>query len=60
MQDGNHADSDAEMSGIGGDGAQWPGGCLEQQIIDEGSVLIRDMGDGCGQGEDDMIIRDRQ
>lgn len=57
MQDGNHADPDPEMFGVGGDDTECLGRHLKQQIVDSGWVLIRDVGDGCGQGEDDMIVR---
>ena len=60
MQDRNHSDPDPEVSGVGGDDTQCLGGRLKQQIVDEGWVLIRDTGNGGGQGEDDMIVRERQ
>ena len=47
------------MFGIGGDGQQGLGGGLEQQIIDDGLVLIGDIGDGRRQGEHDVVVLDR-
>jgi len=42
--------------GIGGDGAQGLGGDLEEQAINELLVVVADCGDGCRQGEDDVVI----
>jgi hypothetical protein len=54
------ADARAQVLGIGGDGLQHLGGHIEQQAIDGGLVLVRDVGDGRGQREDDVVILDRQ
>ena len=45
---------------VGGDGDQGLGRCLEQQVIDDGLVLVGDIGDGRRQREHDMIVRHRQ
>ena len=56
MKDRNDADLGAEMFGVGGDRAQCRGHCLEQDGVNCGLVLERDLGDRCRQCEDDMEI----
>src|SRR5437868_3977207 len=60
MKDRNDADLGAEMFGVGGDRAQCRGHCLEQDGVNCGLVLERDLGDRCRQCEDDMEIWDGQ
>ncbi|MBB4201131.1 hypothetical protein GGD83_004969 [Rhodoblastus sphagnicola] len=60
MQYGGEADAGAEMFGIGGDGRQRLGRRLEQQIVDGGLVLERDLRDRGRHGEDDVEIGNRQ
>ena len=57
MEHGGDADSGAEMLWIGGDGDQRLGGCLEQDVVDHGLVLIGDVGDCRRQREDDVEVR---
>ena len=45
MQHGGEPDAGAEVLGVGGDGDQGLGGGFEQQVIDDGLVLIGDVGD---------------
>ena len=44
------------MFGVGGDGDQRLGADLEQDVVDHRLVLIGDVGDRLGQGEDDVEI----
>ena len=60
VEHGSQADTGAEMSGVGGDGDQGLGGGLEQDAVDHRLVLVGDVGDRSGQGEDDMIVFHRQ
>ena len=60
MKDRNDADLGAKMLGVGGDGAQRLGRCLEQDGVDRGLVLECDLGDGHRKREDEMEIRYRQ
>jgi hypothetical protein len=60
VKDRNDADLSAEMFGVGGDRAQCRGHCLEQDGVNCGLVLERDLGDGRWQREDDMKIWDGQ
>ena len=48
------------MLWIGGDRDQCLGGLLEQEIVDDGFVGERQDADGGRQGEDDVIIGNRQ
>ena len=57
---GGEPDAGAEVLGVGCDGDQGLGGGFEQQAIDDGLVLIGDVGDWCRQTEDDVEIRHRQ
>ena len=60
VEDGGQADARAQMLRIGGDGDQRLGGGPEQEVVDGGLVLERDRADRRRQGEDDVIIGDRQ
>src|SRR5208283_5039042 len=60
MEDGGEADARAEMLGVGGDGGQGLGGGPEQEVVDGGLVLERDRADRRRQGEDDVIVGNRQ
>ena len=57
VQHGEEADLCAEMIGIGGDGAQRLGRRAEQDVVDHGLVLERDVGDLGRHGEHDVEIR---
>jgi hypothetical protein len=48
------------MFGIGGDGDEGLGGGPEQEVVDGGLVLERQGADRRRQGEDDVVIGDRQ
>src|SRR5260370_13949361 len=54
------ADARAEMLRVGGDGGQRLGGRLEQKIVYGGLILERDGADRGRQGEDDVIVGNRQ
>ena len=60
MEDGGEADAGAQMLRVGGDGGQRFGGGPEQEVVDGGLVLERDGADRRRQGEDDVIIGNRQ
>ena len=60
VEDGGQADARAQMLRIGGDGGQRLGGGPEQEVVDGGLVLERDGADRSRQGEDDVIVGDRQ
>ena len=60
MQHGDEADLSAQVLGIHGDGAQGLGSGAEQDVVDDGLVLIGDGGDLLRQGEDDVEVFDRQ
>ena len=60
VEHGGEADARAQMLRVGGDGGQRLGCGLEQQIVDDGLVLERDRADRRRQGEDDVIIGNRQ
>ena len=60
VQHGGEADARAEMFRVGGDRDQRLGGGPEQEVVDGGLVLERDRADRRRQGEDDVIIGDRQ
>ncbi len=60
VQDQRGADARAQVLGIGGDGLQDLGRHIEQQPIDRGLVLQRDVCDRCRQREDHVEILDRQ
>jgi len=50
----------SKVFGIGGDHKQRLGGPAEQEVVDDGLVLVGDRGDLGRQREDDMEIADRQ
>ena len=56
MEHGGEPDAGAEVLGVGRDRDQGLGGGFEQQLINDRLVLIRDVRDRSGQGEDDMKI----
>ena len=60
VEHGGEADARAQMLRIGGDGSQRLGGGPEQQVVDGGLVLERDRADRRRQGEDDVVIGNRQ
>jgi len=60
MEHGGDADAGAEMLGIGGDGEHGLGRGPEQQIVDNGLVVIGDVGDLGRQGEDEVEVADGQ
>ena len=60
MEDGGEADARAEMPRVGGDADERLGGGPEQEVVDGDLVVERDGADRRGQGEEDMIIGDRQ
>ena len=59
VEHGDEADLGAEMVGIGGDGEHGLGARLEQDVVEDALVLIGDVGDRLGQGEDDVEVADR-
>jgi hypothetical protein len=60
VEDGGESDARAEVLGVGRDGDQGLGGGFEQQVINDGLVLIGDVGDRSRQGEDDVEVRHGQ
>ena len=60
VQHGGEADARAQMLRVGGDGGQRLGGGPEQEVVDGGLVLERDGADRSRQGEDDVIVGNRQ
>ena len=48
------------MLGISGDGGECYRGSVEQQIVNHRLVLIGEFANGCGEGEDDVIVLDGQ
>ena len=60
VEDGGEADARTQMLRVGGEGDQRLGGGPEQEVVDGGLVLERDGADRGRQGEDDVIIRNRQ
>ena len=60
MQHGDEANPRAKMFRIGADDEHRLGGGLEQQIVDDGLVLIGEVRDCLGQGEHLMEVRNRQ
>ncbi len=60
MENRGDADAGAEVLGIGRDRDQRLGRGLEQQIVDDGLVVVGDVGDGRRQCEHHMIVRYRQ
>jgi hypothetical protein len=60
VQHGGEADARAQMLWVGGDGGERLGGGPEQEVVDGGLVVERDGADRRRQGEDDMIVGNRQ
>ncbi len=60
VQYGGQADARAQMLRVGGDGGQRLGGGPEQEVVDGGLVLERDGADRGRQGEDDVVVGNRQ
>ena len=60
VQHGSEADARAEMLRVGGDGDQRLSGGPEQEVVDGGLVVERDGADRSRQGEDDVIVGNRQ
>src|SRR4051794_37639888 len=60
MQDGHQPDLGAEMPGIGSDDAQRLGGGREQDAVDDGLIVERDLSDRRRHREDDVEVRYRQ
>ncbi len=60
VEHGGEADARAEMLRVGGDGGQRLGGGPEQEVVDGALVLERDGADRGRQGEDDVVIGNRQ
>ena len=60
MEDGDDADAGAEVLGVGGDREGGLGGCLHEQVVDHGLVLIGDAAQLRRQGVNHMKILDRQ
>jgi len=51
MENRGNADAGAEVLGVGGDCGQGLGRGLEQEVVDDGLVLVGDVGDGRRQCE---------
>ena len=60
MEHGGEADAGAEVPGVGGDGDQGLRRGLEEDGVDHGLVVIGDVGDRGRQGEDHVVVGDRQ
>ena len=60
VEDCGQPDAGAEMLRVGGDGDQGLGGGLKEDGVDDGLILVGDVGDRRRQGEDDMVIFHRQ
>jgi hypothetical protein len=60
VQHRHDADLGAEMLRIGGDREQRVGDGLEQQVVDDGLVLIGEIAQLLGQREHDVEVVDRQ
>jgi hypothetical protein len=60
MENRGDADTGAEVLWVGRDSSQGLGRGLEQQIVDDGLVLVGDIGDCRRQSEHHMIVRHRQ
>ncbi len=60
VEHGGEADACSEMLRVGGDGDEGLGGGPEQEVIDGGLVVERDRADRRRQGEDDVVIGNRQ
>ena len=60
MQHGDDADAGAEVLRVGGNGGHRLGRGLEQQTVEGGLVLERNVGDLGGQCEHDVEVADRE
>jgi hypothetical protein len=60
VEDGEETQLGAQMFRIGGDGAERRGRGLEQQIVNHCLVLQGQVGNGLGQGKDNVEIDDGQ
>ena len=60
VEHGGEANAGAEMLGVGGDRGQRLGGGPEQEVVDGGLVGKRDRADCRRQGEDDVVVGNRQ
>src|SRR5262249_13628696 len=60
VENHGHADLGAEMPGISGDDGKCLGCRAEQDRVNGGFVLERDLAERCRQCEDDMKVRHRQ
>ncbi len=58
MEHRGDADPCAEMLALGGNGERGLGAGSHQQVVDDPFVLVRDVGDLCRQGEDEVEIAD--
>jgi hypothetical protein len=60
MEDGQEPDLGSEVAGVGRDLQQGPGGCLEEEAIDDPGVLKCQRGQELRQGEHDVKVGDGQ
>src|SRR5260370_8300409 len=60
MEDGEDTDTGAKVFGIGRDGDHGLGRGLEQDVVDHGLVLVRDVSDLARQPEYDLAAPARQ
>ncbi len=60
MEHAGEAETRAEVLRVGPDGKQSLGGGLEQEVVDDGLVLIGDVANVGGHGEHDVEVRHRQ
>ena len=60
VQHGGEADARAEMLRVGGDRGEGLRGGPEQEVVDGGLVVERDRADRRRQGEDDVVVGNRQ
>jgi hypothetical protein len=58
VEDGEKADGSAEVLRVLGDGQEGPGGCAEQDVVEEALVLKGDGRKRVGQSEDDVEVGD--
>jgi hypothetical protein len=56
VQDGGNSNASAEVLGVGRDRDQRLGGGLEQDVVDDGLILIGDVADRRRQREDHVIV----
>ena len=57
---GGDSDPGTEVLGVGGDRDQRLGRSLEQEVVDDGLVLVGDIGDRRRQREHDVEVADRE